>query len=198
VAGQSQATDWSAAPKGKAALFSWPAKKDELTISHQGTGRPWATIQSLAAIPLKEPFSSGYKIKKSIRAVEQKNSKEWSRGDIFRIRLEIEAQADQTWVVVSDPVPAGTTILGTGLERDSEILTKGEQRKGWVWPAFEERSFEAFRAYYEYMPKGTWTVEYTIRLNQGGRFQLPTTRVEALYFPEMFGEVPNKEVEVRP
>jgi uncharacterized protein YfaS (alpha-2-macroglobulin family) len=185
-------------PKGKVSFFPWPGKKADLGIAHEGTGRPWATIQSLAAIPLKEPLSSGYKIKKTISPVEQRDSKQWNRGDIFRIRLEVEAQADQTWVVVSDPVPAGATILGKGLARDSEILTKGEQRKGWVWPAFEERSFEAFRAYYEYVPKGKWQVEYTIRLNQGGRFQLPTTRVEALYFPEMFGEIPNKMVEVQP
>jgi uncharacterized protein YfaS (alpha-2-macroglobulin family) len=112
--------------------------------------------------------------------------------------LEIEAQADRTWVVVSDPVSAGSTILGSGLGRDSQLLTKEEERKGWVWPAYEERSFEAFRAYYEYVPKGKWTVEYTIRLNQSGVFHLPTTRVEALYFPEMFGEIPNQMVEVRP
>ncbi len=196
LSGQSQAADWSASPKGKVSMFPWPAKTEEVTISHQGKGSPWATIQSLAAIPLKEPFSSGYKIKKTILPVERKDPKQWSRGDICRIRLEIEAQADQTWVVVSDPVPAGTTILGKGLARDSEILTTGEKRKGWVWPAFEERSFEAFRAYYEYCPKGNWIVEYTIRLNQSGRFQLPTTRVEALYFPEMFGEIPNKTIEV--
>jgi alpha-2-macroglobulin len=196
LAGEAQTTEWKTAPKGKASLFAWPAKKDDLSISHQGGGKPWATIQSLAAIPLKEPLSSGYKIKKSVQAIEQKNSGRWTRGDIYRVRLDIEAQADQTWVVVSDPVPAGTTILGKGLARESEILTRGEERKGWVWPAFEERSFEAFRAYYEYVPKGKWTVEYTIRVNQSGRFQLPTTRVEALYFPEMFGESPNKEIEV--
>jgi uncharacterized protein YfaS (alpha-2-macroglobulin family) len=197
LAGQTQATEWKAKPQGSASLFSWPAKKAELAISHQGQGRPWATIQGLAAIPLKEPFSSGYKIKKTILPIEQKDPKQWSRGDIFRIRLDIEAQADQTWVVVSDPVPAGTTILGSGLARDSEIMTRGEERKGWVWPAFEERSFEAFRAYYEYVPKGNWTIEYTVRVNQSGRFQLPTTRVEALYFPEMFGEIPNKAIEVQ-
>ncbi len=195
---QSQTTDWNASPKGKVSSFPWPAKKEDLLIFHQGTGSPWTTIQSLAAIPLKEPFSSGYKIKKTIIPVEQKEPQKWSRGDILRIRLEMEAQADQTWVVVSDPVPAGTTILGSGLGRDSQLLTKGEERKGWVWPTFEERSFEAFRAYYEYVPKGKWTVEYTIRLNQSGVFQLPTTRAEALYFPEMFGEIPNKTVEVWP
>jgi hypothetical protein len=59
-------TDWNASPKGKTSLFQWPAKKEELSIHHQGTGKPWATLQSLAAIHLKEPFSSGYKIKKTI------------------------------------------------------------------------------------------------------------------------------------
>jgi uncharacterized protein YfaS (alpha-2-macroglobulin family) len=195
---QVDTTDWNASPKGKISLFTWPARGDQLSVSHQGTGKPWATIQSLAAIPLKEPLSSGYKIKKTVTSIEQKQPRQWTRGDIFRVRLELEAQADQTWVVVSDPVPAGTTILGTGLGRDSQLLIGGEERKGWVWPAFEERSFEAFRAYYEFVPKGKWTVEYTVRLNQSGVFQLPTTRVEALYFPEMFGEIPNKTMEVKP
>jgi uncharacterized protein YfaS (alpha-2-macroglobulin family) len=194
---ESFTTDWNASPKGKTSLFQWPAKKEELSILHQRTGKPWATIQSLAAIPLKEPLSSGYNIKKTIIPIEQKQPKQWNRGDILRIRLEVEAQADQTWVVVSDPIPSGATILGKGLARDSQLLTKGEERKGWVWPAYEERSFEAFRAYYEYVPKGQWVVEYTLRLNQNGVFQLPTTRVEALYYPEMFGEIPNQTVEVR-
>jgi uncharacterized protein YfaS (alpha-2-macroglobulin family) len=64
--------------------------------------------------------------------------------------------------------------------------------------AYEERSFEAYRGYYEYVPKGTWVLEYTLRLNQSGVFQLPTTRVEALYFPEMFGEIPNQTMKIQP
>ena len=195
---QSQAIEWSASPKGRTSLFQWPAKKEELSVSHQGAGKPWVMLQGLAAIPLKSPLSSGYKIKKTVIPVQQKEKKGWSHGDILRVRLEMEAQADQTWVVVNDPIPAGATILGSGLGRDSQMLTRGEEMKGWVWPAFEERSFEAFRAYYEYVPKGNWTVEYTIRLNQSGLFQLPNTRVEALYFPEMFGEIPNRTVEVVP
>ena len=103
-----------------------------------------------------------------------------------------------TWVVVSDPIPAGASHLGTGLGRDSQIAVQGEKREGWAWPTFEERAFEAFRGYYEYVPKGSFVVEYTIRLNQSGRFQLPTTRVEALYAPEMFGELPNDPLEVLP
>ena len=72
------------------------------------------------------------------------------------------------------------------------------QRRGFVWPAFEERTFDAFRAYYRFVPKGTWVVEYTLRLNNAGRFELPPTRVEAMYAPEMFGELPNGAVTVNP
>ena len=195
---KSKAVAWKQTPKGKSLLFGWSGDKDTVAVAHKGTGRPWATIQSLTAIPLKKPISSGYKIKKTIKAIDQKKKGRWTRGDVARVTLELEAQTDMTWVVVSDPVPAGSSILGKGLGGESRILAKGEKRKGWVWPAFAERSFEAFRAYYEYVPKGKWTVEYTMRLNNEGLFHLPQTRVEALYMPEMFGEIPNKTVTVQP
>ena len=101
----------------------------------------------------------------------------------MRVRLELEAQSDMTWVVVSDPIPAGGSILGTGLGRDSQLATRGEKSEGWVWPAFEERRYDSFRAYYRLVPKGRFAVEYTVRLNNPGRFELPETRVEAQYTP---------------
>jgi uncharacterized protein YfaS (alpha-2-macroglobulin family) len=103
-----------------------------------------------------------------------------------------------TWVVVDDPVPGGASVLGSGLGRDSAMATQGEKDTGWVWPTFQERSFGAFRSYYEYVPKGSFTVEYTVRFNNAGTFGLPPTRVEAMYSPEMFGENPNAMVEVKP
>ncbi len=184
--------DWAKSPGGATAGFAWPKGKGTLALTHRGTGKPWATVQSLVAIPLKEPFSTGYRIRKTVTAVERKRSGAWSRGDVARVRLELEAQADRTWVVVSDPVPAGASILGTGLGRDSSLLSQGKTEwEWWTLPAFEERSFEAFRSYFEFVPKGKWTVEYTVRLNNPGTFALPPTRVEALYSPEMFGEIPN-------
>jgi len=197
LAGKSQAIDWSATPKGRSLAFGWPPQKSVLSVAMSGTGRPWATVQSLAAIPLREPLSTGFRIKKSYTPIEQRERGAWSKGDIVRVRLELEAQADMTWVVVSDPIPAGAAILGTGLGRDSRLATKGEKSEGWVWPAFEERSFEAFRSYYEYVPKGTWTIEYTLRLNNEGVLNLPTTRVEAMYSPEMLGEIPNETIRVK-
>lgn len=174
--------------------------KESLAVTHQGAGKPWLTLQSVAAIRLKEPFNAGYQIKKTITPVEQANKAlpagTYTRGDVLRITLEVNASADMSWAVITDPVPAGATILGSGLGRDSEIATQGEKSGGEGWSAFEERSFESFRSYYEFLPRGVAKMEYTIRLNNVGEFSLPPSRVEAMYAPEMFGEAPNTRVKV--
>lgn len=193
-----QAIDWSRSATGGRLMLPWPQGAGTLNVAHEGSGQPWLTVQSLAAIPLKAPLRAGYAITRSVSAVERKRSSEWSRGDVLRVRLEIEAQSDMTWVVVSDPVPGGATLLGSGLGRDSAIATRNERREGSAWAAYEERSFEAFRAYYEFLPRGKHVVEYTLRLNNPGRFALPPTRVEAMYAPETFGELPNAAIEVAP
>ncbi|MDO5623772.1 MAG: MG2 domain-containing protein [Pseudomonadota bacterium] len=188
------------------ALLPWPqatpAAGTPLIVAHEGSGKPWLTLQSLAAVPLTQPVASGYAIQRSVTPVEQADKSlpagHYSRGDILRVRLQVTASADMTWVAITDPVPGGATILGSGLGRDSQIATAGEQfNQGRGWLAYEERAFEAFRSYYEYLPKGTITMEYTVRLNNPGTFSLPPSRVEALYAPEMFGEAPNGQVTVK-
>jgi len=203
MGGGSGAVDWAKSVEGGSIKLAWPAQPAPLTVTQDGTGKPWLTVQSLAAVPLKAPIRAGYSVARSVVAVEQKDPSsaktgKWSRGDVLRVRLEVDAQSDMTWVVVSDPVPGGATILGSGLGRDSSIATGGEKRSGTAWPAFEERSFEAFRSYYEYLPRGKHVIEYSVRLNNPGKFSLPPTRVEAMYAPESFGELPNAALEVGP
>lgn len=182
--------------RNNAMLLPWGSAGGTLAVTHQGTGKPWLTVQSLAAVERKAPFAAGYQVKKTVTPVEQAVAGRYSRGDVLRVSIEVNASSDMTWVVLSDPIPGGSTILGGGLGRDSQIATRGEQRSGSAWPAFEERTFEVFRAYYEYMPKGVSKVEYTVRLNNVGDFALPPTRVEAMYAPEIFGEAPNARVQV--
>jgi alpha-2-macroglobulin len=188
--------EWTGAAAGGTAAFPWPPGRADLTVDHAGTGRPWVTVLTRAAIPLAAPLEAGYRITKRVTPLEPRADGRLRRGDLLRVHLDIEAQTDMTWVVVHDPVPAGASHLGTGLGRDSQLATQGERWRGQAWPAFEERGFEAYRAYFAWVPKGTFTVEYTIRVNQAGRFALPTTRVEALYAPELFAESPNAAVEV--
>ncbi len=192
--------DWAARPDGATLALPWPAsgKPVPLLARHEGTGRPWLSVQTLAAVPLKAPLWAGYRITRTVTPLERKRPDAWTRGDTLRVRIEIEADADRSWVAVSDPLPTGATVLGNGLGRDSVIATQGEKREGRAWPAYEERTPEAWRATFEWLPRGRQLMEYTVRLNASGRFGLPPTRVEAMYAPESFGELPNTPVEVLP
>jgi alpha-2-macroglobulin len=207
IGGASFAYPWPAAAAAAAAsaaaapatgLLPWPSKPAPLKVSHEGSGRPWLTLQSLAAVPLKAPLFAGYRITRSISAVQQKVPGRWSRGDVMRVKLEVDAQADGAWVVVADPVPTGATLLGSALSRDAALATRGETSSGSGWLAFEERGFDVYRRYYEMLPRGRHRFEYTLRLNTPGQFVLPPSRVEAMYAPERFGEIPNAALEVAP
>lgn len=90
------------------------------------------------------------------------------------------------------------TILGSGLGGESALAERDSRNAGRAWLAFEERPFDRYRAYYAWVPKGRFTVDYTIRLNNPGHFRLPPVRVEAMYQPEQFGVLPNADWDVMP
>jgi hypothetical protein len=187
----------AAASGSAAASAALPA--GTLAVTHEGSGKPWATVQVLAAIPGGAPRAFGYRVTRRVEPLQSKVEGQTSRGDIWRVTLDIEAEQDMSWVVVNDPIPAGARILGDGDGRDSHIATMNEDRLGrQVWPTFVERTFGNFTAYYEVVPRGHFRIDYTLRLNNAGSFALPPTRVEAMYAPDVFGEVPNKVVVVKP
>jgi len=195
--GRTRSLDWQDHPAGGKLSFPWPQGRATLQARHDGRGAPWATIGATAAIHPAKPFSSGFKVSRTLMPVVQRVPGIWTAGDTVRVRLDMEAQSDMTWVVIADPVPAGAAILRSGPGGDSLLLAAGEKTRGYAREAFTERSQEAFRIYYEYVPKGKWSAEYTLRLNCEGVFQLPPARLEALYAPEMYGETPIQPLTVR-
>jgi uncharacterized protein YfaS (alpha-2-macroglobulin family) len=187
---------WTPASNSNDLSLPWQEGPGQIVVTHTGTGAPWALLRATAALPLDKPLSTGFKIKRVMTPVEQQQPGRWTRGDVMRVRLELEAESDMSWVVVDDPVPAGSSILGSGLGGQSKLLVRDAHQDRRAWAAFEERRYDAFRAYYRFVPKGTWTVEYTVRLNNPGTFLEPATRVEAMYAPEMLGELPNAALTV--
>jgi hypothetical protein len=204
--GATAALDWTREPEGGTLSVPWPAGAGTLRVTHEGSGRPWVTVQARAAVPVTQPVQAGYTLMRTLVPVSQREPGRWSRGDVVRVRVELQAAADMSWVVLADPVPAGATILGSGLGRDAvatAALAAGSSSEpadsaSRALVAFDERGFESFRRYFEFLPRGRHVVEYTVRLNQPGRFGLPPTRAEAMYAPEVHGEVPNASLEVVP
>ena len=125
---QERRLDWSKQAEGRQLMFSWPPGRPTSSLAQDGTGKPWATVQSLAAIPLQgSRFRRGYGSGARCRAVEQKTPGKWTRGDVMRVRLDLEAQSDMTWVVVNDPVPAGASDPRHG--PGPRLADPGERRK---------------------------------------------------------------------
>jgi len=170
--------------------LAWPEKQETLHLEHQGQGAPWVAVSSRVASTLKGERTSGYTLQRTLTPVEQKVAGTWSRGDVARVRLDLSAQTAMGWVVVEDPIPAGATIVGRGLARDSQILSSGEKTEA-LAPIFSEAGQEWHRVYYDYVPAGKWTFEYTVRFNSSGTFLLPPSRVEAMYVPELYAERSN-------
>jgi uncharacterized protein YfaS (alpha-2-macroglobulin family) len=191
--------DWKQASSAPLNL-PWPTppgKDDKLSISHEGSGKPWATVQLLAAIPDGPARNMGYRISRKVTPIQEKTAGKISRGDLWRVTLTVDADNDMSWVALTDPIPAGAKIMGDGDGRDSSIASLGENKnQRGMSPTYVERSFSAYRAYYAMLPKGRFTIDYTLRLNNAGNFALPPTRVEAMYAPDVFGELPNSRVVV--
>ena len=191
--------DWKT-PDTRSLNLPWPAtpsKDDKLALSHNGGGKPWVTIQTLAAIPDVPARNAGYRISRKVTPTQEKIAGKISRGDIWRVTLTVDTDNSMSWVALTDPIPAGARILGEGDGRDSAIAGIGENRdQRGMSPTYVERSFSAYRAYYAMLPKGRFTISYTMRLNNAGSFALPPTRVEAMYAPEIFGQIPNGRVDV--
>ncbi len=138
---------------------------------------------------------AGYRVSKTVSIVSQKNKGRFTRGDVIKVRITVDANAERNWVVVSDPVPPGATIIGN-LGGQSGILGAAASGGEGVSPSYVERGNDAWRGYFEWVPRGQFVTEYALRLNGSGRFTLPPTRVEAMYSPDIRGSLPNAPVVV--
>ncbi|WP_322994877.1 alpha-2-macroglobulin family protein [Castellaniella sp.] len=179
----------------------WPqAGQGTVELQQQGGGSGWATVTARAAVPQTKPVDAGMRLERRMVPVSQAQPGRWSVGDIYRVQLRIHSREATVWAVISDPVPAGATILGGGLGGDSLIATQGESADQSYWdrPTYIERDAGMYRAYYEVLDAGVQVLEYTVRINVPGDYQLPPTRVEALYQPDVFGSLPNGAFVVQP
>ncbi|PJZ69552.1 peptidase inhibitor [Leptospira perolatii] len=193
LANSQKSFDWE--KKETKLEFVYPPGRSELEIAHSGSGEPYATVRTISALPLKAPIHSGIRVSKEILDESGKPKSTFKEGDIVKVRLKIRSEFSISWLALKDPIPSGATALGSGLGRDSSLLTETLQYR-WDSPSFMERKFDGITAYYELFYPGEATLEYLYRINSPGAFKLPPTRVEALYQPDIYSMVPNEVMRI--
>jgi alpha-2-macroglobulin len=202
---------WPLVLPARSISFPLPARQAPLQLSQAGGAGPWATVAVRAAVPLRQPLFAGYRLSRRIEPVQQRHPGRWTRGDVVRVVLTVDASAERNWVVLNDPVPAGATVIGD-LGGSSRLLRQGEASPGerfgaliggkrytvevGAQPAYVERARDAWRGYFSWVPAGRFVTAYTLRLNTPGRFSMPPSRVEAMYSPAVRAQVPNAVFEI--
>ena len=110
-AGRSVSRAWPLAENARAASFPLAAA-GPLKLSQSGGAGPWATVSVSAAVPLKQPLFAGYRLSRKVDVVQARTKGRLTTGDVLRVTLTVAATAERNWVAISDPVPAGATVIG--------------------------------------------------------------------------------------
>ncbi|MDX1996015.1 MAG: Ig-like domain-containing protein [bacterium] len=117
-------------------------------------------------------------------------------GELVEVHLTIIAPNDLYYVVIEDPIPAGTDAVNPELETSQQIGTRPETllvddplSRGWGYWWFSNIDFrdEMVVLNATFLPAGTYEFVYTIRTGLPGVYNvIPATGVE-FYFPDVYG-----------
>lgn len=119
-------------------------------------------------------------------------------GDTIEVKLTLVAPNDLHYVVLEDPLPAGTEGIDQSLATTSVVgqrpsLERTDRQnpwgRGYGWWYFSHTELRDDRAvlFATYLPKGTYEYTYYVRASLVGEFRVRPTHAEQMYFPEVFG-----------
>lgn len=116
-------------------------------------------------------------------------------GDDIQVKVTIIAPNDLYYVVIEDPIPAGTepvdtSLLTTSVVGQAPTLDYADPfYYGWGWWWFSNTDIRDEKVVLSasYLPKGTYEYTYTLRASLAGRYNVIPTQGFEFYFPEVSG-----------
>lgn len=184
-----------------------------LTIRRgEGPGSLYYTahLRAFLPVPMVEPLSRGLTVERRyfMPSADQLGEPVATArvGDTLMVRLTIVAPNDLHYVVVEDPIPAGTDAIDPMLQTSQQIGTQSAfdladpLQRGWGYWLFTTTEFRDDRVvlYAPYLPAGTYEFVYSIRAGLPGVFNvLPATGYE-FYFPEVYGRSAGSTFTIEP
>ncbi|MEP7286051.1 MAG: Ig-like domain-containing protein [Chloroflexota bacterium] len=115
-------------------------------------------------------------------------------GDAIRVTLNIIAPNDLNYLVINDPIPAGTEgvnpdLATTGtIGQPPDLHLDDPLAKGWGywWFSNTELRFDRTVLYASFLPKGSYQFTYTVQANLAGQYRVIPTTGQEVYFPETY------------
>jgi hypothetical protein len=116
-------------------------------------------------------------------------------GDDLLVRISLIVPADQYYVVVEDPFPAGMEPVDASLLTSPDFSPPADPgvedvSRGWGWWWFTRTQVGDDRVtlFADYLPAGTYQYQYRLRAVFPGEYRVLPTRAWAAYFPEVYGQ----------
>jgi len=174
---------------------------NRLTISRsEGDGNLYYTAHLTAWLPVPEiePLNRGLSVSRKYSLLSDPDAAPITAAEVgqpVQVTLTIIAPNDLHYVVVEDPIPAGSDAVNPNLETTSIVGTQPtlsrerplSQGWGWWWFSNVEMRDEKVVLYATYLPRGTYQFNYVIYPSLAGEYNvIPPTGYE-FYFPEVYG-----------
>ncbi|MCC7205991.1 MAG: Ig-like domain-containing protein [Anaerolineae bacterium] len=189
-----------------------PGEVNRVDISRtQGPGNLYYTAHLNVYLPVEmvEPLDRGLSVTREYALVDDPDQTpitEATVGDTIRVTLTIVAPRDLNYVVITDPIPAGTEAVNPFFNTSQTVGEPPTLRldnpfeNGWGWWWFSQTELRDDRTvlYARYLPSGTYRYTYILRAGMAGEYRvLPTTGQEQ-YFPEVYGRGAGLIFTIRP
>ncbi len=126
----------------------------------------------------------------------------FAAGSMIRVTISVVTNQERHFVVVDDPLPAGFEAVNssflTTASNVNEYRQQGE-RDWWEFDPFDHVEMKDDRVllFGDYLPAGIHSYTYLARATSFGTFNVPSTRVEGMYEPEVFGQTGERIVTIR-
>ncbi len=171
------------------------------------TGRLYYTMDLRAFRPVDdiEPLNRGFFVQRTytLASDPKKPISEAHVGDIIDVKITLILPQTMHFVMVEDPIPAGTEPMNLELEtttrRAAGPSVKREKSPWWFWvPQHVEMHDERVSLFSRWMRAGTYEFHYQVRASLPGRYLVAPTVASEMYFPEVFGRTGGSAFEVKP
>lgn len=156
-----------------------------------------AYLKPFVPVAAVEPVSRGFTVERSYRLLGSGDDSvitSAASGEMIEVTLTITVANPAYYVVINDPVPAGTEPVDTNLATSQQIGTQPEFENvdepdywwSWWWVDAQFRDEQVVISA-DYLNAGTYQYRYAVRASVPGEYNVIPTIAREFYFPEVYG-----------
>ena len=166
-----------------------------------------ATLHVNQPVESVQPTDRGIRLVRTYYNTEGKPITEAKVGDVITVALEITAANDLYYVVINDPIPAGTEVIDRSLQTSAQIGQRPEliptdkpYRFMWGWWYFSDTQLRTEKVVLSasYLPRGSYRYVYQVQATSAGTYRVIPLNGNEFYFPEVFGRGAGSLFTVKP